>query len=200
MHDKLFHVEKAARLDSAERRQQLPIGALLLRLGPLAGQTWIDVGAGTGFDALPLAQAVAPGGQVVALDLQEEMITWLQRRVGEVGAENVRVVRAGAEALPLANRCADGLLCVACYHELADRAQALGEARRVLRPGAPLVVVDWLHPDDAAAPLPEGGPPLSHRLRTGEVERELRSAGLQPDVHRDWVTTHYVAVAREGRA
>ena len=48
-----------------------------------SGETIADVGAGTGYFSLPLAQAVGPQGKIYAVDAQEEMLSLLRQKLDE---------------------------------------------------------------------------------------------------------------------
>jgi SAM-dependent methyltransferase len=92
----------------------------------------LDVGAGTGQLAAALAQA---GARVTAIEPGDETRRLLQRRLDE----EVQVLNARAEALPLPDSSADLVVCADSFHWL-DAARALAEFRRVLRPGGRLCV------------------------------------------------------------
>ena len=59
------------------------------------GDTWLDVGAGAGRFALPIARALAPsGGQVIALDASASMLEAAREIAAEYGIENLRTIEA----------------------------------------------------------------------------------------------------------
>ena len=105
----------------------------------------VDVGAGTGFTAF----AVAPvSGQVVATDVTPEMLAEA-RRLGEAqGMANVRYALGAAEHLPFAGGSLDLLTCRTAAHHFQDVLGAIGEWRRVLRPGGTLLLSDSVAPED----------------------------------------------------
>lgn len=130
-----------------------------------------DVGAGTGYFALPIARRVGEGGRVVAVDASPEMLEVLRAKLDD-NTPRVELVHGEAERTGVAGASADVVLFVNVWHEVDDRVAAAGEARRMLRSGGRLVVVDWR--DDASGPP---GPPANHRLGMGAVETELRGWG-----------------------
>jgi ubiquinone/menaquinone biosynthesis C-methylase UbiE len=106
-----------------------------------AGRDVVDVGAGTGRQALPLAAA---GARVVAVDGDPAALSLAQRKKG------VRPLsctwRTGlADALPVETGSVDAVVMALLLHHLDARGKriALREAGRVLRPGGRLVVADW---------------------------------------------------------
>jgi ubiquinone/menaquinone biosynthesis C-methylase UbiE len=105
------------------------------------GMTVLEPGPGMGFFTLEAARRVGPSGRVVAVDLQERMLSALRRRAARAGlAERIEARRAGADSLgvdDLAGRV-DLVLAFAVVHELPDAARFFAEARRALRPGGRL--------------------------------------------------------------
>lgn len=80
-HERMFRHEHASVLDDPDRQRWLPSAAVLERLALRPGMRVADVGAGTGYFALPMARAVVPGGEVFAVDVQPEMLQQLGARL-----------------------------------------------------------------------------------------------------------------------
>ncbi len=100
------------------------------------GRRVIDLGAGTGHLALPLAER---GLDVVAIEPARTMLERLRQATAERGVP-IRAVHAAAEALPFAEPCFD-LAVIADAMHFVDAELVAGELRRVLVPGGALVVV-----------------------------------------------------------
>lgn len=108
-----------------------------LRLHP--GETLIDAGCGTGGVGLWLARSLA--ANVIGIDISPVAIDLATaRRAGFVTPERVafRVGTLAATGLP--DACAHGLVCIDALGTAPDRAAALLELHRVLRPGARAVI------------------------------------------------------------
>ena len=107
------------------------------------GDVVVDLGAGTGLLALSAAQQAH---EVIAVDYSAPMLDRLTQHARALGRDNVRCVLADLRELPLPDDSAD--VAVSCYafHHLADadKELALAEARRVLKPGARLVICDMM--------------------------------------------------------
>jgi SAM-dependent methyltransferase len=73
-HDRRFDPQKRHGLHSAEREAKWHPRSLLRSLGIQPGQTALDLGCGTGFWTLPLAELAGPAGLVWALDVSQEML------------------------------------------------------------------------------------------------------------------------------
>ena len=118
----------------------LSVARLRRLLEPRPGERLLEVGAGTGRHAIPVAAALRPNGSLEALDVQREMVDHLARRAGERGLENVTATEADAHRLPYGDDTFDGAYLITVLGEIPDQAAALRELFRVLKPNGRLVV------------------------------------------------------------
>jgi len=174
MHDRRFPASEAHRLDDPERLLWLPPAAGLGALALHAGQTAADVGAGTGYFSLPLAEAVGPEGRVYAVDAQAEMLSLLKQRIDQSELSNVILVHAEADQTGLPASCCSLFFLANVWHEIEDQIAVLGEANRVLKAGGRIAILDWRTDVE-----PEHGPPLVHRIGASRAMESLRSAGFE---------------------
>lgn len=137
-----------AHVEHIERLTETPaFGDLRRRIVALARlqttDTLLDVGAGTGLLALAAAPRVA---HVTALDVSPAMCERLETKRRQLGIENVAIVMGSATELPLADDAVDVVVSNYCFHHLSDneKARALAEIWRVLRPGGRLVLGDMM--------------------------------------------------------
>jgi SAM-dependent methyltransferase len=127
-----------------------------LSLGELRpGETVLDLGSGAGLDSILAAHRVGPGGRVVGIDFTPEMVQKARRNVQTLGLVNVEFRAAPVEALPLEGGTADVALCNGLFNLCPDKARALGEVFRVLRPGgrflmAEVLLEDHVTPEEVA--------------------------------------------------
>jgi SAM-dependent methyltransferase len=113
---------------------------LLRTLEP--GERVVDVGSGSGFDSVIAARQVGPGGQVIGVDMTEEMLTRASRTVAQLGLDQVELRAGLAEALPVPDGWADVVISNGVINLCADKAAVFAEIRRVLRPGGVLQFAD----------------------------------------------------------
>jgi ubiquinone/menaquinone biosynthesis C-methylase UbiE len=148
-------------------------------LGPFVrpGMLVVEPGCGMGFFTLDLARMVSPGGRVVAIDLQPQMLAGLRRRVARARLEGtVEIRQAEPGRLGIDDLAGQVHLVVALYvvHEVQDPAAFCAEVARALKPeGAVLVVEPPLHVSRAAFESS-----LAVAQRTGLVVRDRPKIGL----------------------
>ena len=152
-------------------------------LEPRPGERVLEVGPGTGYYTLDLAEWVGPEGQVEIFDLQQEMLDHTLRRAAERGVANVSATGGDAQRLPYEDASFDVVLLVATLGEIPDQDAAMREIARVLRPGGRLVVGEL------------AGDP--HFVTPGAVRRRAEAGGVRFE-RRDGPPFGYFALFRAG--
>ena len=77
-------------------------------LGPRAGERLLEVGPGTGYYALPVAEWLGPEGTLEVCDLQQEMLDHTAGRAREAGLDTIVPTQGDARALPYGDDAVDG--------------------------------------------------------------------------------------------
>lgn len=113
-------------------------------LEPRPGERMLEVGPGTGYYTLDVAEALGPAGRLDILDVQQEMLDHTMRAAGRRGLDNLHPVRGDATALPYSDASFDAAYLVTVLGEIPDQQAALRELRRVLAPTGRLVVGEVL--------------------------------------------------------
>jgi arsenite methyltransferase len=128
------------------------------RLGALLpGEHVVDVGCGAGFDILIAARMVGPEGSVVGVDMTPAMLAKARKAweswqsAAETGSANVTFCEGYAEALPVPDGWADVVISNGVLNLVPDKAAALAEMARVLKPGGRVQIADIL----VQQPVPE---------------------------------------------
>lgn len=135
------------------------VGNPFAPLVPAKGARVLDVGCGAGVDALAAAYFVGSQGRVTGLEFSPHMLIRARENIRLCNADNVTLLRGGAEELPFADASFDLLISNGVYNLVQDKARALSEARRVLRTGGLLQVADQILDAGQApsCPLPTPG-------------------------------------------
>ena len=152
------------------------------------GMIVADVGAGTGYFSVRLAHAV-PRGEVIATDLEPDMVRFLGERARRERLPNLRAVQATPTASGLAAQSVDRILVVHVWHHLADCGEYARDLAAALRPAGRLFVVDF-------SPTAQRGPPASMRVAPEAVIATLEGAGLSARVSPVMLADQYIVEAR----
>lgn len=110
---------------------------------PQPGERVLELAAGLGETGMLAAELVAPIGEVLVSDQAEAMLVGARARAFELGLTNVEFKALNAEWVDLPLASVDAVLCRWGYMLMADPGTALGETRRVLRPGGRVALAVW---------------------------------------------------------
>lgn len=164
-----YSPEKIGRLLRPARAREIRPLAVLKDTGLKKGDSFADIGSGPGFFSFPASRIVGKDGVVYAIDTQKEMLEGLK---SQSPPPNIIPVLSGENSIPLEPSIIDFALVAYVLHETEDKARFLKEIRRIMKPGARLLVIDWKKKKE------EHGPPRDERLSIKTVEGLLRKAGF----------------------
>ncbi len=132
------------------------------------GQVVADIGCGSGYYTLALAERVGPEGKVYAVDLNEKAIRNLEKKADMLGYRNIEAHSSSATELSFIKDgsidfvLANGLLCVMS----GNRDLAVNEIKRIMKP-------------DGKVYLSLGSPPPLGHVNRGEWEKILEGFGVE---------------------
>lgn len=109
-------------------------------LCPQPGERVLELGVGTGYYSLDLAEWIGPEGTLELFDLQREFLDHVMRAAAERGLTNLIPSQGDARALPYGDASLDSVVLTAVLGEIPEPTKALAEIRRVLKPDGRLVV------------------------------------------------------------
>jgi ubiquinone/menaquinone biosynthesis C-methylase UbiE len=117
-------------------------------LGIDLGMKVVDLGAGSGFYTIEAAKLVGSGGRVYAVDVMQDLLAKLKNSAALAGLRNIEVVWGNIEKIggtKLREGVADRAILSNTLFQIAqgDRDNLALEAKRLLKPGGKLMVIDW---------------------------------------------------------
>jgi len=138
-------------------------------LAPQPGERVLEIGPGTGYYTLDIAEWVGPEGRVEIFDLQQKFLDHVGGRAAERGLANVLPTQGDATALPYEDASIDAVVLTAVLGEIPDPVAALREIRRVLKPDGRLIVGELF-----------GDP---HFTTLAALKRQTAGVGLRYEAH-----------------
>ncbi len=179
-------------LERPEREREERTDLLISRLPLETDDVVADVGAGTGYFSFPMAQRV-PEGQVLAVDIQQEMLDIINQRKAEGVPGNVETVLGTITDPNLPPGGVDLILIVDAYHEFShpyEMGTAMAEA---LVPGGQLILIEY-RAEDPRVPIK----PL-HKMTEAQAVAEMEAIGLEHVRTEDFLPQQHFMVFEKPR-
>ena len=126
-----------------------PIGEALLKQADFKpGERVLDIGCGGGGTTIAIAQAVAPSGEVVGIDISPDLTTASTQRAKEAGVSNIRFICADGATIQIADGPFDRLFSRFGSMFFPEPHNAFANLHSLLRPGARIDLAVWGPPRD----------------------------------------------------
>ncbi len=184
-HQNHYHADRVKFLMSEERKQWHNPQTILKKIEQ--GMTIADLGSGPGFYTIPMAQKTGEKGLVYAVDSNQAMLDGLKENIAksDVNQNIIKIVKSDVCNTGIPKASVDLVLFANVLHEVADRNAFLQEVRRISKPTAQIVDVDWKKIQT------EFGPPFQERLSEDEAKQVLAENGFTVTEQIDAGPYHY---------
>lgn len=146
------------------------------------GSTVVDFGCGSGYFSLAFAKAVGEKGQVYAMDILPSALEAVESRAKLLGVTNIIAKRANLErenGTGLADASVDWIIMKDILFQNQNKAVILGEAKRILRPGGRLFVMEWNPGSQAGQSAQAVGPDEELRISKDATMELAKSQELR---------------------
>ena len=183
-----FSPQNIERLLRKDRLGDKRPGELLKEAGLKKGMVFADIGCGPGFFSMAASRVVGKKGIVYAVDTQEEMIAELKKRIAE---KNILPLKSEENSVPVDGAAVDFALLAYVLHETEVKGVFLKEAKRILKDGGTLLVIDW------EKIVEEHGPPFEERIFREDAAALLREAGFTVKTVSSLNPSHYLIKAEK---
>ncbi len=131
-----------------------------------------DIGAGTGYYSFAVAKKI-PHGKVYAVEIQDEMIKYLNQKKTYTGIKNVEVIRGTQQSPNIAENSVDLAVMVDVYHELQFPHEMLQAIRRCLKRDGILLLLEYKAEDASIAIKPH------HKMTIKQASKEMSANGFK---------------------
>jgi len=162
-------------LERPQRIEGLKIEEIIANLKLQPGMVVADIGSGSGVFSRPLAKTVAPGGKLIAVDIEAGLLSYVRERAAKENISNIETHLAEPNDAKLSGDVVDLALIHDVLHHIENRALYLKNLFQYIKPGGRVAIID---PDPAD---PEG----AHRnqpellVSKAEIEQWMKAAGFQ---------------------
>jgi cyclopropane fatty-acyl-phospholipid synthase-like methyltransferase len=161
--------ELVQRFESPERDAYQQPEKVLNFLGNLKNKKIIDIGAGSGYFSIKLANA---GASVIAADVSDEFQEYLKRRIEKEKIKNIELRKIPYDSPALSSQEVDIAFIVNTYHHIENRVEYFKKVKSGIKSEGELVIIDFFKSE---VPV---GPPVDHKISIDEVIAELKAAGF----------------------
>ena len=181
------HSDRVKFLMSEERKQWHNPETVLKNAGVVKGMTMADLGSGPGFFTIPMAKATGEKGLVYAVDSNLTMLNALKENITTSGVDSriVEIINSDVSHTGIPKGSVDVVLFANVLHEVGDRKAFFQEVKRISKPTAHIVDIDWKKIQT------EHGPPLKERLSEDEAKQVLSENGFKVIKQTDLGPYHY---------
>lgn len=164
-------IAKMEFLDSKQRERLIPPEDLIHQMPIQKNHTLLDVGAGTGFFTIPMAETTSH--KVYAMDPDKRMLGIIESKAKEKGLQNIEPLQETIEHLSLQNNSIDFVMASLILHEVKSLPFALSKIFDVLSEGGHLLCLEYEKEDHI-----KEGPPMSIRIHSEELKTLLLAIGF----------------------
>ena len=158
-------------LERQERDQEENTTQLLKNLAVQPGTVIADIGAGSGYHSTLLSKMVG-NGKVYAVDVEPEMIAYVNERIKREGKKKHIPVLSTEKAVSLPANSMDMMLLVDVYHEFSFPYEMARSMLEALKPGGKLVLVEF-RAEDWNVPIK-----AIHKMSQQQAVKEFKAAGF----------------------
>ncbi|HEV3029111.1 MAG TPA: methyltransferase domain-containing protein [Planctomycetota bacterium] len=175
-------------LDRPEREDEEQPAKVIEALELKGGEVIADLGAGSGYFTFRLAPKVGDHGRILAVEIQDEMILELKKRIDKNKVTNVETIKCTESDPKLPEAGVDIVLMVDVYHEIAFPYEVMTAIRKALKPGGRVVFIEY-RKEDPKVPIKE-----VHKMSIEQLQKEMAVVGLDHVKTVDTLPRQHIAI------
>ncbi len=181
--------ELARIFDSSGRDSWQKPREVIQFLGDIQNKTIVDLGSGSGYFSIRLANA---GANVIAADIDPDFLERIREKREKLNMdrEKLKTVEISENKLDLDESSADIIFLVNVYHHISNRVEYFHNSNSVLKESGRIVIIDFFMKDMSI------GPPKQHKISSEQVLEELKAAGYRNlELNEDLLDYQYIITA-----
>lgn len=169
------------RLERPDRIPGLKIDDVIASLGLEPGDVIADIGAGTGAFTIPFANAVAPAGKAIAVDIWPELLEHVRQKAAKENVGNLQTVLAALDDPRLPPNQVDIAFFHDVFHNANDRPGYLRVLASQLKAGGRIAIIEQEYDDPIAKKWDED----ADRITREQVRDWMAAAGFELEAEFD---------------
>jgi arsenite methyltransferase len=172
---KLHQNSKAyiALLEDPQRDAYQKPHEVIMALNLREGEIVADIGAGSGYFALRLAHHVGDKGRVYAVDINPDMIIYMNHHIRDMQLKNIETILAVPDDPLLMDASIDRFFICDTWHHIENKTKYLALMKKMLRPGGQVIMIEF-HKRE----LPVG-PPVGMKIAREDLLRQMETNGFK---------------------
>ncbi len=139
-HTHIYSAEKSSNLES-RWRSILQNPDKILSPFIKKDMTVVDLGCGPGFFTIPIRSLTGKNGKIIAIDVQEEMLEILQRKISTLAVTNIEMINSSYQPFDSVNTV-DFILAAYVIHELRNKKEWIQKLYTSLKNGGQLLIIE----------------------------------------------------------
>ena len=176
------------RLERPERDEYQQPDKVIEALNLTSGMVVADIGAGSGYFTRRLAHAVGETGQVMAVDVEQQMLDHNKQELEKLGLDGrVSFILASPEGPSLPENTIDLIFICNAYHHLDRHVEYFANLKSMLTPNGRVAVVDFYH-DERSGKL---GFAKHHLVPREQVIKNMEHAGYTLATEHTFLSRQY---------
>jgi arsenite methyltransferase len=152
------------------------------------GEVIADIGSGSGYFTLRLAEALGKTGRVYAVDVNADMIRHLNRRIRDAQVGNVVTILCAPDDPLLCDNSVDRFFICDTWHHIEGHQKYLALLKKMLKPGGQVIMLDF---KKEKTPV---GPPMAMRISRDDLVKEMETNGFQLAAENTFLEYQYLLI------